>query len=932
MVRYCLLGLALALVAGSLSAVPIKLEYTVTGSGPYTYNFTMTLDNNDSTWTAGSNQGWTWLIFGDANGTASPLTAWTLTSVVPQPWTGMSSSGGGHNGPTFSPVTGVYWVPTALNETRTWSGTSTANLTQGQMLWSTLIVQNGAVAANFTVATRIDAGLSVTNVAGTQTGVDYNAQGAGGNGVVAGRFSIASNNFAGATLNTISIQAAGTGNDQTGLNYVAIFRDDGDNIFNVADTQIGSTAVGFPADNGTASFTVQTGQNSFSTNETRTYWIVVKMSGSASPGHTFTQRVSDIGVGGSTSKSGVPSALNNGLIINTHNFVFTDASAATAANAAIGSSGNVCQTFTVSYATGPDDKPASITITGLGTADESTDLSDVELWHDSDSSGDFDAGLDTLVANGSYTLDNGTVVFSMATHADFQAGNTRTFFVVYDLNLAGSQNETFSCYVSAAANGAAGGVASGLPTPSVSGTAGLVVSANSLTVTLNGPGAATAVNNNAAGATGHGELLCDVTLSAAPGGDWTINTMTFVATGTGSHSTAFSQVALYRDDGNGTWDGATIDTLETTAASGFSGSNDVGFNTTASAPIAAGTSRRFFLVGILNGSATTGQTFNARLDAITATPPTGGQSFGVPTSNSTALVIAASVLSVANAPTAPGTYTHDSGTALAHPIARFRLTASNDAIDVSAVVLTTAGSGNWTTDVTTVEVWLDNGDGLFNAGTDTSLFSGLGGATINALFTGTVTVPNSGTRDLWVVVNLTATAGAGLSSPVTFSLSILATTDVTATSTVVLGTPLPASATLRAVDFFVTSFAPVADILAGGLPITIVGSGFIAPVTVTINGVVCPGTAVVTPTQITGLIVPPGSGTNRPIVLTNSGMAPLTLTQTFSYGSGGLTSSGGGKGGGGGGCAAETGTGAAVILLGLLAAAARRRRKAAAGR
>ncbi len=929
MVRSCVLFFLLAMGAGSLAAVPIKLEYSVTGTGPYTYTFTMTLDNNDSTWTAGSNQGWGWLIFGDAMSTASPLTGWVLTSAVPSPWTGMSSSGGGHNGPTFSSVS-TYWVPTALNETRTWTGTSTANLTQGQMLWSTLLTQNSAVGANFTVANRIDPSITVANVAGTQTGVDYNAQGAGNNGVVAGRFSLTSNQYSGATLNSISVQAAGTGNDQTDLNYVAVFRDDGDNIFNAADTQIGSTATGFPADDGTAVFTVQAGQNSFSTNETRNYWIVVKLSGQASPGETFTQRISDIGLGGSTFKLGVPTALNAGLIVNTPNFVIADASAGTAATASIGTDGHVCQTFTVAYATGPDDKPSSITITGLGTADESTDLSDVELWHDSDSSGDFDALLDTLVDNGSYALDNGTVVFDMTSHANFQAGNTRRFFVVYDLSLSGSQGETFSCYVSAAANGAAGGVASGLPTPSTSGTAGLVVDANSLNVTLNGPGSATAVDNDASGATGDGELLCDVTLAAAPGGDWTINTMTFVATGTGSHDTAYSEVALYRDNGNGTWDGAGTDTLEGTAATSFSASDDVVFNVSSSPAITAGTSRRYFLVGVLNGTATSGQTFNARLDAMTATPPAGGQVVGLPTSNSTALVIAASALTVANAPGAPAAFLHDSGTTLNHALARFRMSASNDSIDVSGVTLTTAGTGSWTTDVTAVQVWQDNGDGLFNSGTDTMLFAGTGGATVVAALTSNVTVPNSGSADLWVVVNLAATAGAGLSSPVTFSASISATTDVAATSTVLLGTPAPQSSELSAVDFFVTTFTPVADVTGGGLPITITGSGFVSPVTVTINGVVCPGTAVVTPTQITGLFVPPGSGSNRPIALTNGGMAPVTLTQTFSYGSGGLSSGGGGGGGGGGGCVTQgAGTGA-VMLAGfaLLALSARRRRKA----
>jgi hypothetical protein len=146
---FCLLATAVA------DAGPLRLDYTVSdlGGGLYDYEFTLVLDNNDSSWSSG--QGWRWLIFGDAPSPGpSPLTAFTIDSgdLPVGPWTGLSSSSGGHNGPSFSPVT-TYWIPTAVGETLTWSGTSTANLAQGQMLWSTIAgTLGGAVPANFDVA------------------------------------------------------------------------------------------------------------------------------------------------------------------------------------------------------------------------------------------------------------------------------------------------------------------------------------------------------------------------------------------------------------------------------------------------------------------------------------------------------------------------------------------------------------------------------------------------------------------------------------------------------------------------------------------------------------------------------------------------------------------------------------------------------------
>src|SRR5262249_22447224 len=145
----------LAACAGTASATPLRLEYCVTalGGGVFEYQFTLTLDNHDNSWAAG--QAWRWFIFGDANQSASPLTGWvdSGTTWPVGPWTSFTSSGGGHNGPTFNYVLD-YWTPPAVGAQLTWRGTSTAFLQQGQMLFSTLAgTLNGGIAADFEVAT-----------------------------------------------------------------------------------------------------------------------------------------------------------------------------------------------------------------------------------------------------------------------------------------------------------------------------------------------------------------------------------------------------------------------------------------------------------------------------------------------------------------------------------------------------------------------------------------------------------------------------------------------------------------------------------------------------------------------------------------------------------------------------------------------------------
>ena len=147
----------LAACAGTASATPLRLDYCVDvlPSGLYKYTFTLTVDNHDNSWAPG--QAWRWLIFGDQNGAPSPLTSWADDGTVwpVGPWTGYSSSGGGHNGPTMNYVLD-YWTPAGVGDSLTWTGTSNANLQEPDMLFSTIAgTLNGGIAADFEVAHRL---------------------------------------------------------------------------------------------------------------------------------------------------------------------------------------------------------------------------------------------------------------------------------------------------------------------------------------------------------------------------------------------------------------------------------------------------------------------------------------------------------------------------------------------------------------------------------------------------------------------------------------------------------------------------------------------------------------------------------------------------------------------------------------------------------
>jgi hypothetical protein len=150
-----LTALAAALACGAAApalAVPLTMEYakTAIGGGLFQYDFTLTLDNHDGSWVAG--QEWDWIVFGDQLG-------WTWNTLsFDAPISAITMSYGGHAGPVLALATSSVvlpgWNPAALGDALSWSGTSTTNVADGALKWSSVISSAGAVGANFETAWR----------------------------------------------------------------------------------------------------------------------------------------------------------------------------------------------------------------------------------------------------------------------------------------------------------------------------------------------------------------------------------------------------------------------------------------------------------------------------------------------------------------------------------------------------------------------------------------------------------------------------------------------------------------------------------------------------------------------------------------------------------------------------------------------------------
>ncbi|MEQ8536416.1 MAG: hypothetical protein RIB93_02975 [Coleofasciculus sp. D1-CHI-01] len=155
-----------SLTSSSVQATPLRLDYTVEAEdeGWFKYDFELSVDNNDGSYEP--EQSWRWIVLGDApSGSSSPLTDWIGDLANSSPWiSSFKTTTGSHNGVTLYGRDENYpngsvladWTPTGVDDSLFWSGKSTANLQQGELLFSTLLATKPETGANFEVARRLE--------------------------------------------------------------------------------------------------------------------------------------------------------------------------------------------------------------------------------------------------------------------------------------------------------------------------------------------------------------------------------------------------------------------------------------------------------------------------------------------------------------------------------------------------------------------------------------------------------------------------------------------------------------------------------------------------------------------------------------------------------------------------------------------------------
>ncbi|MCC6574172.1 MAG: IPT/TIG domain-containing protein [Planctomycetes bacterium] len=741
---------------------------------------------------------------------------------------------------------------------------------------------------------RIVPDLEVTADIGQKQVVYPAEQGPGGNGFVAGAFSIAS---VGApqngTLESISVRASGTGHDALDFSQVSIYRDvNADARLDAGDEFACPGFQNFGADNGTAQLALVEGQRVFAANERRYYLIVVRLSGSAEKGDTFQFEVAALLTTPDTGCSGAPSETMEGLETTDQPFEVIDYTPASQAEAPADESEFLMQDFSLRLAFGPQRKVQDLTFYAYGSGQDAADYVSVQLYRDADRSGRYDPLTDLLIGSApGFSSDNGFIRFTFPeTEPMFGPGDSWRFFLVVRLSFSAPDGATYQTRLVDGMELTADIGFMGIPAPAAGPAAGVLCINHNLVTRLNGPLTPETIANNSMGVDRRGHMLCDVTLSSY-GAQWILTALKFRASGSGNDATAFSSLMLIEDDNaNGVYDGIPQDMFATlTSPLAFPEDNGV-YSAELKQPVfLPGQSRRFFLVAMFIGTAETGDTFNVALEDVAGAFPE--DSLFRPGQTSAGPVIDLPTITVGLGSGSPGDSSRETGADFSYVLAKFRFTVAGAPATLSGLHFTSRGSADMATDLrggNGIEAWLDNGNGVFEGG-DTQLCSANGGTPMSHLpFDAPVEIPGGTTRDIWIVLNVVAWAGGSV--PDTFQLALEYPADVDAGGGYVFFPMEQAvvSNTLSVVMFAVEQLTPQLGSGNGGEAIVVRGSGFSLPAKLSIGGKACPGHAVVTADgrQITGLFVPPGQGRNLEVTLKTGGLEEKKLPMAFSYNEG----------------------------------------------
>ncbi len=269
----------------------------------------------------------------------------------------------------------------------------------------------------------------------------------------------------------------------------------------------------------------------------------------------------------------------------------------------------------------------AVRVTGLavhasGTGNDLNDVATVFLSLDANGNGVFNAGVDSVIATGTYAADNGTATFAL--NETIPAGQSVNWLAVYDMAGSAAVGATFRAEVRPATPGdvVAVGLTSGLPIAASGAT--IAGALKTVGATGTNPGSVTVSNvvlPDPAPALPIGRDIPMLGFELSVGGleGVAIQQVRIKGTGTGNEAAHVQRANLWEDsDGSGGFSGG--DRLIASLSGPFSADDGEAIFAIVET-LAAGAVRKWWVTYDLSGLAAGGETFQASFDLGAAPPP-----------------------------------------------------------------------------------------------------------------------------------------------------------------------------------------------------------------------------------------------------------------------------------------------------------------------
>ncbi len=603
-------------------------------------------------------------------------------------------------------------------------------------------------------------------------------------------------------ITAISFTLAGTADESSDVDSVRLFADINSNgIYNEGiDTQIGTTVTGL-SDNGLATFGSLSEQIAAAGSE---LWLVVfDLAGTASTSETFRIYVANSSSVTATGNSSSQSINAAGTPVNGNIMTVSATGALTMAlgsnnpgnaNISGGASDVTMMQLNLSASATEDIEINSIYLTtsGSGIRIDEVVNPDIRIYRDVNNNGVYESGTDQLIVTQAYTGANYNFPSNTTVTIGGEyiyAGTSENWLIIN--NFSGADTDD-NIELSIVNNGdiSATGVTSSNPASITGATlnagvktvvSGATAGTLTMSVGANDPG----YQNIPDGASD--EVLFDIQLSTGSEAV-DIYSITLSMSGSGDESVDVDSVRLFEDVNNdGQVNLLDYDRQIGSTLTSLSDNGSLVFNAL-SEQIATGSSENWLVVYDFNGAQTTnGETYQVAIAGNAAIVDTGATSglaitnSGAPIQSGIGTISSVGSLTLAAGGDNPSSQNIASSESNLE-LLQLRLTASaTEAIDITAISFTLAGTADESSDVDSVRLFADiNSNGVYNEGIDTQIGTTVTGLSDNGLATfGSLSeqIAAAGS-ELWLVVfDLAGTA----STSETFRIYVANSSSVTAT-------------------------------------------------------------------------------------------------------------------------------------------------------